>query len=372
MKHKRGTGHLYRPKQRDGSLSNVYMAQYFNADGRRVRESTKTANEAEARQFLNARLGQLALGQPVMPKADRIRYEDAARDLREYYKTTGSRDTGEAEKRLKHLDAFFSGMKIAGLGAADVTRYAARRQTAGASNATINREVSVLGRMLKVAYRNGKLFRLPVFPDKLKESAPRSGFFEADQFEAVRRRLPEDLRVAVSLAYTLGWRIDSEILSLERRQVDLKAGTIRLDPGQTKNDDGRIAYLTPELKSLLGAQVARVEAFQKKSGRITPWLFPYLAGPHLSPRLIGTQRRGFRKAWETACKAAAASGMLRHDFRRTAVRNMVNRGVSERVAMKVTGHRTRSVFDRYHIVSPADLQDVAVKMSATADGHSGG
>lgn len=75
---------------------------------------------------------------------------------------------------------------------------------------------------------------------KLKEAAPREGFFEKVAFLAVRSHLAEDLQVAVALAYGLGWRMQSEVLTLERRQLDLEAGTLRLEPGTTKNDEGRI------------------------------------------------------------------------------------------------------------------------------------
>ncbi len=161
--------------------------------------------------------------------------------------------------------------------------------------------------------------------------------------------------------------MQSEVLVLERRQLDLEAGTVRLDPGRTKNDEGRIIYLTPECKGLMAAQVARVEALQRRLGRIVPFLFPRVG----KGKRAGQRRRDFRKAWATACKDAGAPGMHRHDFRRTAVRNMVNAGVPERVAMKVTGHKTRAVFDRYHIVSPADLQDVARRLTGTIPGTGG-
>jgi integrase len=123
-------------------------------------------------------------------------------------------------------------------------------------------------------------------------------------------------------------------------------------------------YLTPECSALLAGQVARVEALQRRLGRIVPALFPHLG----TGARAGTPRGDFRKAWRAACQAAGVPGRHRHDFRRTAVRNMVNSGVPERVAMTVTGHKTRAVFDRYHIVSPGDLQDVARRLAGTISG----
>jgi integrase len=140
-------------------------------------------------------------------------------------------------------------------------------------------------------------------------------------------------------------------------------GTLRLEPGTTKNDEARLVYLTPELKSELVAQVERVRALERQSRQIIPYLFVHLRGPH-----CGKQVKDFRKSWRTACVKAECPDMLRHDFRRTGVRNLVNRGVPERVAMKITGHKTRSVFDRYHIVSPADLQEATRKLTGKISG----
>ena len=97
-------------------------------------------------------------------------------------------------------------------------------------------------------------------------------------------------------------------------------------------------------------------------GRAISYLFPHLQ----KGRLQGRQIRDFRKSWASASKATGLSGMLRHELRRTTARNLIHSDVPEVVRMRITGHRTRSVFDRYNIVRPVDLQDAARKM---ADGH---
>jgi hypothetical protein len=200
----------------------VYWCKYYVA-GRPVRESTGKTSEKAAERVLKVREGRAAAGLPILPRADRIRFEEIAKDLRQHYAATGSRDLEEAEFRLAHLGRFFAGRRVGTIGGAEITAYALQRQREGAANGTVNRELATLSRMLRVAYENQKLVRLPVIR-RLKEAAPRDGFFERDQFESVRKRPPEDLQVAVTIAYTFGWRTQSEVLTLARRPWTSRPG----------------------------------------------------------------------------------------------------------------------------------------------------
>jgi integrase len=243
-----------------------------------------------------------------------------------------------------------------------------RRSTAGTSNAEINRELTILKRMFTLAMEAGKLLHRPHIP-MLEERNTRKGFFELEMLRGVPTHLPEPLRPVIEFAYITGWRIPSEVLTLEWRQVDFKADEVRLDPETTKNRAGRVFPMTDDLRALLPSRPAAHQRL-KLAGRIVP---------RVGVRRVATKRggpkeprpiRAFDKSWAAACVAAGCPGRIPHDLRRTAVRNTVRRAVPERVAMPLAGHKTRSVFDRYNIVSDGDLRTAALQLSGlTGTGH---
>jgi integrase len=237
------------------------------------------------------------------------------------------------------------------------------------SAAELNRELTTLKRMFSLAVQAAKLHYKPHFP-MLRENNVRKGFFERDQYLAVLKHLPEAMRPIVTFAYVTGWRINSEVLPLQWRQVDLAAGEVRLDPGTTKNGEGRVFYLTPELQALLQAQRDRADEIQRDLSMIVQHVFfhqPAMKDGSLGMRAgKGISGHGFYQAWRRARSKAGCPGSIPHDFRRTAIRNMVRAGIPERVAMALSGHKTRSVFDRYNIVSDGDLRAATARLSAVS------
>lgn len=248
----------------------------------------------------------------------------------------------------KHLAPVFGGRKAHQITSADVRTYSVQRQEQGASNGQINRELAALKRMYNIAFQEEKIAKKPHIP-MLEENNVRQGFFERHEFEAVLAKLPEYLRPWSTFSYYTGWRTKSEVLRLQWEQIDLDTGTVRLEVGTTKNKEGRVIYLTQELQQILESQWQEHLATYPDC----PLVFHNRGKPIVN----------YSKAWRKACREAGLEGKMAHDFRRTAVRNMVRAGIPERVAMQMSGHKTRSVFDRYHIVSDGDLREAAQRLN---------
>ena len=342
----------------------IWWVKYYR-NGHPKRESTGTDKETEAKRFLKEREGAVANGRPILPRADKVGFEELAQDFLNDYRVNGKRSIENAERNVRHLAEAFTGRRVVSITTTDIRAYIERRQQAGASNATINRELAALKRMFNLAIQAEKVYRKPHIPS-LEENNVRTGFFSEVDFLALHDALPAHLRPIATFAYTYGWR-KSEIASLTWDQVDFAARTVRLNPGATKNKEGRTVVLTEELHTLLLGQWAKArEIVQRRKPDATPrdvaeaipWVFHH----------DGKPIKSFRRSWRTACISAGLPGRILHDFRRTAVRNMVRAGIPERVAMTITGHRTRSVFDRYNIVSEGDLQEAAKKLAGTDSG----
>ena len=341
----------------------VWWIRYYR-NGRRHEESAHTDKKEKARDLLKLREGDVAKGVPISAAIGRLRFDEAAVDLLTEYRVNGRRAIEHVERRIKiGLGPWFGGRRMASLTTADVRTYIDERIKAGAANATINRELAALKRMFTLAMQAGKLVHRPHIP-MLQERNARHGFFEREQFEAVRGRLPTALQGIATFAYVTGWRTKAEILPLTWANVDRTAQIVRLEPDTTKNREGRqFPYgALPELRAVIDAQWTAHEALRTQ-GVICPYVF----------QRSGKKRKGcpvkhFRRAWLAATKAAGCPGRIPHDFRRTAVRNLVRAGVSEKTAMTITGHKTRSVFDRYDIVNEQDQREAVRKLAATGTG----
>ena len=169
--------------------------------------------------------------------------------------------------------------------------------------------------------------------------SPRQGFFEHPEYLAVRAHLPAPWQDILDLAYYSGWR-KQEILGLTWDELDEAGGVIRLSPARSKTLVGRILPISQPIAEALARRRARRDPD-------SPLVF----------HRDGIPIRRWRTAWRTACQAAGVPTRFLHDCRRTAARNLIRASVPERVAMLLTGHKSRAIFDRYNIINEQELLD---------------
>jgi integrase len=250
----------------------------------------------------------------------------------------------------KHLEPAFAGVTADRLSTPEINAYVRRRLKEGVENSTVNRELSALKRAFRLGYAHfpPKVDRIPHI-ELLPEDNVRTGFLQPDQYERLKLELPPYFRTLFVVAYHVGSR-KGELLGLLWPQVELDTDppTITLWSGTTKNRKGRTLPVYGDIIDELQEQ-SRVH---RESFPNCAFVFHHEGKPLLE----------FYKTWRSACKRAGVEGLLFHDLRRSAVRNLTRAGVPRPQAMAITGHRTESVYARYDIVDFQDLKDAAAKM----------
>lgn len=346
----------------------LWYAQYYK-DGRRVRVSTGEHIRQKALAALRKLMGDSERGLAPVGGAKKIRYGQLRQALLDDYTTRGNRslkvrsDGTETIAGLKQLDDYFqfsensSGVSVSNISTDAAREFARKRLEERLSTATINGSLRCLRRMLNLAKEDGKLQNAPKI-HLLKEPPARRGFITQEQFDELVAALPSLLQPLIVLLYWCGVRV-GEALQIDWTQVDLEARTIRLEDDQTKNGEARILPLPSVLVKMLEPTKPKKGCVFSGTNLRTEWAQACAAvGLGKIEDIEPSTKDGF--PWKRY------TGLHVHDLRRSAVRNLINAGVPERVAMNITGHKTRDVFDRYHIVSTEDVSNAMRKLETAS------
>jgi integrase len=335
-------GSVYRrPDSRTWSIK-------FYIDGKPHRESARTADHAEALAILAVRTDEVRRGIFFVP-SERITFEQMKERLLRNYAFKQNRT--DPSRHVKNLAASFGAMRGEEITEERIAEYSRKRLEAdGVAPATLHRELSVLRRMLRLA--SPRLPRVPII-DMPRVQNARQGFFEEGDLQAILPHLAPHVRNLIEFLYLTGWRT-SEALRLLWSDVDWKRRTVWLR--HSKNREPRIFPFKyhVRLEDVLRRQRDLVSEWERREASICPSIFPWRGRP----------MQKLRRSWKTACRAAGMPDRLVHDFRRTAVRNLIRAGVQQAIAMKITGHKTSSIFRRYLIV---DEELLAQATGAVAD-----
>jgi integrase len=337
--------HLYKQKN-----SKFWWMQYTE-NGKVTRKSTKCAKKSEAKDFADLErkkwLQRIGIG-----VREAITLNDLICGVEKDYNLNGNKSEDRLKFSKKHLVRIIGeGTPIEEITEQTIDEYKHTRKQEGCANGTLNRELALLRRgfnLLRIQKRTSGAPSITL----LKEDNVRQGFIEVWEYREVLKHLPDHLQPLITFLYKTGWR-KSEAMNMTWNMVDFNRRLVRLPQGYTKNDRPRIFPFEDELEGIF----KRLWNEKEQRKIAIPYVF-------LNKQKTG-QILDFRGSWDSACDNAKIGKRLIHDMRRSAVRNMVESGVSEKVAMELSGHLTRTVFENYHIVSTDDLVKAVQKVSAT-------
>jgi integrase len=309
----------------------------YSSDGKRHQENSHSADVSVARKLLKLRFQELGQRRRVDPSSEaKVKMGELFDALVTEYTNNGRRSLPTLQFRLTPLREFFGHMKARDVNGSTVERYKRERRAEEMAPATINRELAALRRAFTIAIEQDRLSSAPTVKMFTEDNA-RQGFVNPGDFDAIVAELRTDvLQDMARLGYLCGWR-SGELKTLGWPDVDRTARRITLRREHSKTREPRVIPMTPEIAAIIERR----------------WSLRALGCVHVFHR-NGQPVKSFRNAWEGACERAGHPGLLFHDLRRSAVRNLTSSGVDQAVAMKITGHKTDSVYPRYRIVDESD------------------
>ena len=324
---------------------NVLWIKYYRS-GQPIRESSHSDRYEDAELMLKRRQGEIAVGRFAGLKPERIRVRQLLEELIEDYRDREIRSLAKCECRIrKNVIPALGDIRAADFGTEHVKRYKRRRKREGAANATINRELELLQRAFGMGYEAEPqiVVRVPRI-EMYEENNVRTGIVEHDNYMKLRDTFPPHYRLLFVVGYHLGARLGA-LLQIQWPQVNLRRDEIRLEASATKDKRARLLPIYGEMKHWLEM------AYEERDPNC-----PYVFQVGGKPMIFNW------RTWNELCELAGVSGFHFHDLRRTALTNMIWSGIPEKVAMEISGHRTRRTFERYHIVSDRNVREVASRM----------
>lgn len=322
----------------------------------RIAIPNKATSKQEAEQILRQYLGEMDKG--LSPDSAKIKFGDLAMELVTDYEMRHRRSIKTLISRLNlHILPYFGCMKVFQITGRDIADYTEARINEGAAYGSINRELNHINKSFKLGMLHDITHRKPG-GELLPEPRYRRGRNWTDpEFAKVLEHLPEDIQAPVRFMYITGWRV-SEVQSLGQHNIDWQEREVRLDPGSTKTDQGhrRVFPFIPGLEELLVEQLEKTSRLEAESGKAIPWVF----------HRKGKQIRSFTADWYKAIKEAGITGLRRHDYRGTALDNLLKRGFSPLEILTMIGWSSLRMLEYYFKIDTRELHKKADQLRESA------
>ena len=352
----RGTGSVLKLNIGKDKSGKVIRSRYwyilFYHNGRKIKESSESESKMVAERLLQRRMGEMGMGLAPEQSVKQVRYEHIRDAWFAEHKNQGRhtytlKNGTQTVNGLGHLDKYFKGMSVTRIDSDLLRHFIETRRKGGAADPTIRRNLVMLRSMMNLGRKEGKLqlADVPHFPMP-RDSSPRTGFVNPDVFAKLLAELPPNLRPLITFIYHTGCR-KGAALKIKWSMVNKDCTEIVLPSSIMKSRE-------PLTLPLVGG-LSEVSQVLRKMFRNDGEVF---------------DATNLRVAWNKACHKLGLGvyekllykGLTIHDLRRSAARNLIRSGVSRGVAMRITGHKTEAVFERYNITETADVRDALVKV----------